>query len=52
MFTAALGGHIAGGLTTVVAGAFAATARKCPGRHPRAGRIYLWTLGGVSAYDY
>jgi cytochrome c oxidase assembly factor CtaG len=39
--------HIACGLTAVVCGALAATARKQHGRHPRAGRVYLWTLGGV-----
>jgi hypothetical protein len=38
VFAAALGGHLAAGLTTVGAGASAAAARKGPGRHPRAGR--------------
>jgi hypothetical protein len=49
IFAAALGVHIASGLTGVVAGALAATAKKRPGRHPRAGRVYLWALGGVFA---
>jgi hypothetical protein len=44
-FAAALGLHILSGLTAVIAGALAATSRKRPGRHPRAGRVYLWALG-------
>lgn len=47
LFTAALAVHIASGLTAVIAGALAATARKRPGRHPCVGRVYLLTLGGV-----
>ena len=47
VFAAALAGHVAAGLTAVVAGALAAFAGKRPGRHPRAGRVYLWALGGV-----
>jgi hypothetical protein len=47
IFAAALGLHILSGLTAVIAGALAATARKQPGRHPRAGRVYLWALGGI-----
>jgi uncharacterized membrane protein len=47
IFAAALVLHILSGLTAVIVGALAATARKQPGRHPRAGRIYLWTLGGI-----
>ena len=49
VFTAALIVHIVAGLTAVGAGALAATARKRPGRHPRAGRVYLWALGGTAA---
>jgi hypothetical protein len=49
IFTAALALHIASGLTAVTSGALAATAKKQPGRHPRAGRIYLWAVGGVFA---
>jgi hypothetical protein len=49
VFAVALAGHIASGLTAVVSGALAATAAKRPGRHPRAGRVYLWALGGVAA---
>ncbi len=48
IFAAALVLHILSGLTAVIAGALAATARKQPGRHPRAGRVYLWALGGSS----
>lgn len=47
VFFAALAVHIASGLTAVVSGALAASARKRPGRHPRAGRVYLWALGGI-----
>ena len=47
VFAAALAVHIGSGLTAVISGAFAAKARKRSGRHPRAGRIYLWALGGV-----
>jgi len=47
VFATALAIHILCGLTAVIAGALAATARKRPGRHPRAGRVYLWALGGV-----
>lgn len=47
VFAGALVVHIASGLTAVIAGALAATARKRRGRHPRAGRIYLWAIGGV-----
>jgi hypothetical protein len=47
VFLAALAVHIGSGLTAVVSGALAATAKKRPGRHPRAGRVYLWALGGI-----
>jgi cytochrome c oxidase assembly factor CtaG len=47
VFAAALAVHILCGLIAVIAGALAATAKKRPGRHPRAGRVYLWTLGGI-----
>jgi hypothetical protein len=47
VFAVALAVHVACGLTAVIAGALAATARKRPGRHPRAGRVYLWALGGI-----
>ena len=47
IFATALLLHILSGLTAVIAGALAATARKRPGRHPRAGRIYLCALGGI-----
>jgi uncharacterized membrane protein len=49
IFAAALVLHILSGLTAVIAGALAATARKQPGRHPRAGRVYLCALGGIFA---
>jgi hypothetical protein len=47
VFAAALAVHIASGTTAVVAGALAARAPKRPGRHPRAGRVYLWALAGI-----
>jgi hypothetical protein len=47
LLDAALACHIAAGLTCVVAGALAATAPKRPGRHPRAGRTYFWSLAVV-----
>jgi len=47
VFAGALVVHVANGLTAVIAGALAATAGKRPGRHPRAGRTYLWAIGGV-----
>jgi predicted ester cyclase len=47
VFAAALAIHIVTGLVAVVAGALAATAGKRPGRHPRAGRVFLWALTGI-----
>ena len=47
MFVIALGLHVLAGLTCVIAGTLAATARKRPGRHPRSGRVYLWGLAIV-----
>jgi len=49
VFTAALTIHVATALTAVVSGALAATAHKGSGRHPRAGRVYLWALSGTAA---
>jgi heme A synthase len=49
VFVTALAVHVAGGLTAVAAGALAVTARKRPGRHPRAGRIYLGAISVVVA---
>jgi hypothetical protein len=49
VFTIALSIHILAGLTCVAAGTLAATARKAPGRHPKAGRVYLWGLAAVFA---
>jgi hypothetical protein len=49
LFDAALVCHIAAALTCVVSGALAATAPKRPGRHPRAGTIYFWSLAVVFA---
>lgn len=49
MFTIALSIHVLAGLVCVVAGILAASARKQPGRHPTAGRVYLWGLAVVVA---
>lgn len=49
VFAAALSVHIAAALVAVVAGALAAAARKRPGRHPRAGSVYLGALGATAA---
>ncbi|WP_020525273.1 hypothetical protein [Catelliglobosispora koreensis] len=47
VFLTALAFHIAAGLTCVTSGALAASARKHPGRHPKAGKVYLWGIGVV-----
>ena len=47
VFLATLAVHVAAGLTSVVAGALAATAGKRPGRHPRAGTVYVWGVAVV-----
>jgi hypothetical protein len=41
VFFAALALHVVAGATAVVAGIITTTARKRPGRHPRAGTVYL-----------
>lgn len=48
-FYSALAVHVTAGATAVVAGALAAAARKRPGRHPRAGTVYLWALAVVAS---
>ena len=47
VFFAALAVHVAAGATAVVAGVLATTARKRPGRHPRAGTVYLYGIAVV-----
>lgn len=49
VFFGALAVHVAAGCTAAVAGLLAATARKRPGRHPRAGTVYTWVVGTVFA---
>jgi hypothetical protein len=49
LFFASLTVHVLAALTALVAGVLAATARKRPGRHPSAGRVYLVGLGFVFA---
>ena len=44
VFLVALAVHVLAGVTCVVSGAVAALARKRPGRHPRAGSVYLCGL--------
>ena len=44
VFLAALAVHVLAGVVCVVSGAVAASARKRPGRHPRAGTVYLCGL--------
>jgi hypothetical protein len=44
VFLAAFAVHVPAGGTAVVSGVFATTARKRPGRHPRAGRVYLFAI--------
>lgn len=39
--------HVAAGLVAVVAGIVAMMSAKAPGRHPRAGTIYFWSLSIV-----
>jgi hypothetical protein len=39
--------HITAGATAVVAGLLATTARKRPGRHPKAGTVYMYAMAGV-----
>lgn len=47
VFLAALTLHVLAGTTSVVAATLAATARKRPGRHPSAGKAYLWGIAVV-----
>ncbi len=47
LFLAALAVHVIAGLVSVIAGARAALARKRPGWHPRAGRVYLVGLSMI-----
>src|SRR5262252_592447 len=47
VFAVALGLHVVGGVWSVVTGALAATARKRPGRHPKAGLLYVWGIAVV-----
>jgi hypothetical protein len=48
-FFTALALHVAAGATCVAAGVVATTAGKRPGRHPRAGTVYLYGIGVVFA---
>ena len=47
LFLAGVGAHVAFGLAAVVSGAVAMLSPKRPGRHPRFGAIYFWSLAGV-----
>jgi len=48
VFLAVLGVHVVAGLAAVLAGLVAALAGKRAGRHPQAGRVFLWALGVVA----
>jgi hypothetical protein len=48
VFLSALALHVTAGVTSVVSGTLAASARKEPGRHPKAGRVYLYGIAGVA----
>ena len=47
VFLTALGFHVVAGLVCVVTGAVAMLSHKRPGRHPRFGTIYYWSLSVV-----
>jgi hypothetical protein len=47
VFFAALAFHVTAATAAVVAGVLATTARKRPGRHPRAGTTYLYGIAAV-----
>ena len=47
VFLATLAVHVLAGGASVVSGALAATAAKRPGRHPRAGTVYLYAISAV-----
>ena len=49
LFFTVLALHVAASAMAVVAGVLATTAAKRPGRHPRAGTVYLYGIGGVFA---
>jgi hypothetical protein len=49
VFLTALAVHVTAGAVSVVAGAWAAFSRKRPGRHPRAGTVYLVGLATIFA---
>jgi hypothetical protein len=44
-----LAAHVIASLVCVLAGALAALSRKQPGRHPRAGLVYYWSLAAAFA---
>ncbi len=48
-FLALIAVHVAAGLSAVVSGVWAMLATKGPGRHPRAGSIYYWSLTIVAS---
>jgi hypothetical protein len=47
IFLIALAVHVVSGSVGVIAGALASSARKRPGRHPTAGKVYFASLVGV-----
>jgi uncharacterized membrane protein len=48
VFLAGVGLHVLFGLTAVATGAVAMLSRKGPGRHPRFGGVYYWSLAGLA----
>ncbi|HET7186814.1 MAG TPA: hypothetical protein VFI52_01605 [Gemmatimonadaceae bacterium] len=48
-FLATVAIHVAAGIVAVVAGAVAMRSAKGPGRHPRTGTVYFWSLTVVAA---
>lgn len=47
VFLTALAVHVTAGSVSIISGALTAFARKRPGHHPRAGKVYLIGLAGV-----
>jgi len=49
MFLSVVAVHVAAGLAATVSGALAMLSRKGPGRHPRWGQVYFWSLAATVA---
>ncbi len=44
LFLMVLSIHVLAGLTCVISGALAMLSKKQPGRHPKSGKVYFWSL--------